>query len=264
MMGIRRTAAKGTAKVLIATAYRPRLVPVAAGSFLMGSLATEAGRWADETQHPVKLSHPLLVAQTPITQGQYEEVMGENPAEFAPDAECPVEQVSFLDAVLYCNELSQREGLPRCYQIRGEQVHWLPTAGHYASGYRLPTEAEWEYVARANQRWLYAGSDGPERVACFAGSASGRTEPVGKRAPNDWKLHDLSGNVHEWVWDYYQAELGTGEVCDPRGPEAAEERVLRGGAWCSESGALRLAHRLSAPPDWRRNYIGFRIVRAMG
>lgn len=243
---------------------RPALVVLPTGSFLMGISADDPDSYADEgPQHEVVISKRFAMAETEVTQGQYQSVVGTNPSHFktGPDwKQQPVENVSWLDAIGYCNELSKQEGLAPCYKVQGEEVKW--EAGQDCPGYRLPTEAEWEYAARAGQSTRYAGSDDPKEVAWFGETVKdARTQAVKQKNANSWFLYDLSGNVWEWVWDYsaiYQA----GSQQDPVGPSSGENRVNRGGSWGDSAWSARVANRLRSDPGDRSQDQGFRLVRS--
>jgi sulfatase modifying factor 1 len=214
---------------------------------------------------PVRIVHitrAFALSETEVTQAQYQAVMGKNPSRYkdTPDsAQHPVETVSWFDAVQYCNRLSELEGLKPCYTIQGEQVEWPDAA---CPGYRLPTEAEWEYAARAEQPYQYAGSEVLDRVAWHRGNADSTTHPVAQKAPNAWFLYDMSGNVWEWVWDRYSDSYLGAETQDPRGPRIGVDRVLRGGAFDRGAVFARVAFRSGFGPTYRGRYAGFRLARS--
>ncbi len=253
------------------------LVPIPAGTFTMGSPPDEAGRSDDEAQHTVRLTRSFLVGHTEVSQALWAEVMGKRAPRKA-DRALPVTRVTWTQAADFCNRLSRLEGLATAYVIRGSFVE--PREG--ATGYRLPTEAEWEYAARAGAHARYAGTDRDAEVCRFANVADatamesnagltpfdcddGHHElaPVGSREPNAWGLHDMTGNASEWVWDRYAEELGTVPVTDPSGPTDGSDRVSRGGAYFSVPAMVRLAHRTHATPDAKTDVRGFRIARTI-
>jgi len=225
--------------------YQMPLIP--AGSFLMGSPAMEAGRWGEEAQHTVKIRRAFYLGEVEIPQEMWRDVMGENPSRFH-GATRPVEQVSWYDAVQFANRLSEREGLVPCYQVQSTQVSWPDDLD--CEGYRLPTEAEWEYAARAGSPATYAALGDLRDSAWTRGSARGRTHPVGQLDPNSWRLYDMSGNVWEWTWSPYPETQG----------DQAALRVCRGGAWDSGPTGPRLANRGATPPDTQRSYLGLRLA----
>lgn len=242
-------------------AYRPKMIPIRPASFLMGS---DTSPDSDEKpQHEVALTVPFMMSETEVTQGQYKAVMGTNPSRFQNTVDVdqlPVETVSWMDAVQYSNKLSALEGLDACYQITGGKVHWPKKQG--CRGYRLPTEAEWEYAARAGQKTEYAGSNQVDEVAWLYSNSGGQPHPVAKKRPNAWGLYDLSGNVWEWVWDWYDGSYDSAAKENPIGPQGGSARVLRGGSWLFDAGYARVASRDGNAPTDRVINVGFRLARS--
>ena len=236
-----------------------RLCKVPKGSFIMGSPATEVGRGSNEAQHMVTLTTDFWMADSEVTQQQWQSLMGSNPSYFKGEAQ-PVEQVSWFEAVAYCNALSQREKLTTCYQIDGISVGWAN--GVKCTGYRLPTEAEWEYAAKSPATMVYAGADIVDEVAWYFANSGSTTHAVKRKAANGRGLYDLSGNVWEWVWDFYQANYEALPSTDPMGPSIGMNRVIRGGSRGNAPVSARVAARDSdAPPSYRHSEVGFRVVR---
>jgi len=196
--------------------------------------------------------------------------MGTNPSKF-PGKDRPVEYVSWYDAVKFCNALSLKEGLLPAYKIDGTKVEWDKTA----NGYRLPTEAEWEYAARGGtlgaitdsplSKAPYAGSDNSAAsVGWYETNSSKTTKPVAQKAPNALGLYDMSGNVWEWCWDWYGA-YPKDEVLNPDGAEnQSGQKVLRGGSWFTPEKLLRTTYRYWNVPTFKVNSVGFRIARYAG
>lgn len=241
-------------------ALRPELRRLPPGRFLMGSPESEEGRGPDEKQHEVEIKMAFAISVTEVTQGQYERVMGTSPSRFRGEPDRPVENVTFFDAVRYCNKLSEQEELPACYQIDGEEVTWPD--GLRCRGYRLPTEAEWEYAARADSKTKYAGSNSPDEVGWWNGNSSGTTHPVGSKRANAWGLHDFTGNVWEWVWDRYQSDYEVIPRMDPIGSERGANRVDRGGSWGDDARSARVATRDIGQPGNGAAYRGIRLARS--
>jgi formylglycine-generating enzyme len=178
------------------------------------------------------------MARTEVTQEQYEAVMGSNPSNFkGPDL--PVERVTWYEAVEYCNELSRQEGLDPCYSGSGASM----LCDFTANGYRLPTEAEWEYACRAGTEtdfhtgnMTHSGSSpldpALDRAGWYFGNSGSTTHPVGEKEPNAFGLYDMHGNVWEWCWDWYASDYyASSPAEDPRGPASGSDRVVRGGSW---------------------------------
>lgn len=241
-------------------ALRPELRRLPPGTFLMGSPGSEPGRYINERQHEVVIQTAFAISVTEVTQGQYEAVMGKNPSRFLGDPDRPVENVSWLDAVTYCNRLSEREGKRSCYRIDGSEVTW--PEGLRCEGYRLPTEAEWEYAARADGKTAYAGSDRIDDVAWYGANSQNTTHPVASLQANAWGLYDFSGNVWEWVWDWHEADYRKLPRTDPVGPTSGSNRVGRGGSWAVDAQFARVAYRSVVVPGFRFAYQGFRVSRS--
>ena len=227
-------------------------VRIAPGTFTMGySPAVDEGREDDETQHRVTITRAYCMKATEVTQGEWQAVMGINPSNFKDcGANCPVEQVSWKDAVIYANALSRLEGLPECYA--GSTF-----TGLGCRGYRLPTEAEWEYAARAGTTGATYGHLGS--MAWFNKNAGLTTHPVSQKQPNAWGLYDMLGNVWEWTGDWYGIYPAT--VTDPTGPASWSARVVRGGSCYNYARNVRAAFRNSLTPDFRSYALGFRLSR---
>ncbi|MFV0358750.1 formylglycine-generating enzyme family protein [Tropicimonas sp.] len=235
-------------------------VRVPAGSFPMGAPDSDPeGRAMERPQHEVTISRPFRVARTEVTQGQWEQLMGENPyvrdrsnlyydlpgmAGRITRPDHPA-TVSWNDAQEFIARLNEAEGGP---------------------DYRLPTEAEWEYFARAGTTTRYYFGDDSSRLGEHAwygeGFGEGGHHPVAQKTQNPWGLYDIHGNVWEWVQDWYGADYyATSPATDPQGPETGDERVVRGGSWHSTGNGWRSASRRDYDPGYRGISIGFRLVR---
>ncbi|MEC7985254.1 MAG: bifunctional serine/threonine-protein kinase/formylglycine-generating enzyme family protein [Myxococcota bacterium] len=238
------------------TLYNQKLIY--SGSFEMGcGDEQEDDCRSDETpNHRVRISQNFYIMQSEVTQKLYQKVTGQNPSQYKDcGKECPVENVSWLDAVEFANELSQIEGLGSCYRINGKKVHIKPQC----TGWRLPTEAEWEYAAKANDRYKYSGSNRIDDVAWYAENNNAGPNRVCTRKENGFGLCDMSGNVWEWTQDWY-GEYTSKRSTDPQGPKDGNVRVLRGGDWNQFSLRLRTSHRGYGSPKMKEN-IGIRLVR---
>jgi formylglycine-generating enzyme required for sulfatase activity len=232
----------------------------------MGSPSSESGRYDDEgPQHQVTVSG-FYMGKYEVTQAEYQSVMGTNPSYFT-GSNLPVESVTWYEAVEYCNRLSQRDGLTSAYQISGTNV----TCNWNANGYRLPTEAEWEYACRAGTTTPFnTGNNITTDQANYNGDYPyngnpvginrGKTTTVGSFSPNAWGLYDMHGNVFEWCWDWY-GNYSSEAQTNPRGPTAGSNRVRRGGVWSNGEQGMRSARRASIEPSYRNSTLGFRLVR---
>jgi formylglycine-generating enzyme required for sulfatase activity len=258
---VERGVCQAEAESCAETEVRPSLVLIRKGSFMMGSPTVEAGRDSYEVQHQVTLTTDFWMAESEVTQRQYRNLMGMSPSNFQGD-DLPVEQVSWYEAVAYCNALSVKEKLTPCYQINGTTVDWAD--GLKCTGYRLPTEAEWEYAANpaSGSRTVYAGSDTVDGVAWYSNNSGNTTHAVKTKTANGRGLYDQSGNVWEWVWDLYQGNYEVLPATDPIGPTTGAYRVVRGGSWFNTASYARVARRDNDTPPARYDYLGFRIVRS--
>jgi formylglycine-generating enzyme required for sulfatase activity len=243
-------------------------VRIEAGEFTMGSPAGEWGHFDDEVQHQVTITRAFAMKATEVTQAEWQAVMGNNPSDFAAcGGNCPVESVSWYDAVDYVNRLSDNEGLARCYANDRERTF----AGLDCPGYRLPTEAEWEYAARAGTQTAFytggitgsgCGDPNLDLAGWYCGNAGDTTHPVGLKQVNAWGLYDMHGNVWEWVQDWFR-DYPAGAAVDPLGPAAGLIRVGRGGSWRDDAQYARAASRFDSTPDYRYVNFGFRPARSL-
>lgn len=233
----------------------------------MGTPEDEPGRSPNETQHEVTLTRGFYLAETEVTQAQWVLVMGSNPSQFSGCDDCPVEQVSWYDAVDYCNARSRQEDRRPVYAVDGESVSW----DQDANGYRLPTDAEWEYACRDGTTTPYYNGDiaeldcGVEPSLTQIGWYCGNNTPyglkeVGQKIPNAWGLYDMSGSVHERCWDWYALDYPADPVTDPVGPDSGWGRVYRGGGWFSYARYCRSASRFHYSPESVNPYVGFRVA----
>ena len=243
-------------------------VRIKAGSFTMGSPSNERGRDDDERQHRVTITRDFEIQTTEVTQGQFQDVMGYNPSRFTScGRECPVEQVSWDEAAAYCNALSERASLGQCYGCNGSgrDVTCSPSSRYslpyVCPGYRLPTEAEWEYAARAGTTGSRYGN--LNAVAWYSDNSESTTHRVGQKRASVWGLYDMLGNVLEWCHDWYGDDYPSGSVTDPTGSASGSRRVFRGGSWGNLARGTRAAYRSRNTPGYRHYYLGFRPSRSL-
>jgi len=236
------------------------MVRINGGTFTMGSPDKEPGHQKDEAQHQVTVSG-FYIGKYEVTHKEYEDIMGiRNYVSFRGD-NLPVVDVTWYDAIEYCNKRSEKEGLTPAYIINSDNITW----NRNANGYRLPTEAEWEYACRAGTTTPFSiGDKINTSQANFNSRNKGvfrrKTTPIGSFAPNAWGLYDMHGNVEELCWDLY-ADYPSGQQTDPTGPATGAERVKRGGCWNGYEHSIRSAYRGSFNPKTSSYDVGFRVVR---
>jgi formylglycine-generating enzyme required for sulfatase activity len=264
------------------------------GEFQMGSPDGETHRRADERLHRVVITTPFYLGTYEVTQSEYRQVMQGRPSAFAISGSSkekvprliterfPVDSVSWFDAVEFCNRLSQKDGFEPYYRLdnvekQGDSIEKADVAVRGGAGYRLPTEAEWEYACRAGTRTpYYYGKESSLNTAnvqapMIAGgygaqnpkwNVLGRTAKVGSYPPNDWGLYDMHGNVEEWCADWYdQDTYSHAPPEDPRGPNQGLYKVVRGGSWILNDAHCRAACRIFHMPREAKFYGGFRVAR---
>jgi formylglycine-generating enzyme len=231
-----------------------KFVLITAGTFTMGSPPDEPERGVDETLHKVTISKPFYMQTTLVTQGQWKKVTGSNPSAFKKCGDdCPVESISWDDVQGFIRKLNQQEGTDK---------------------YRLPTEAQWEYAARAGTSTpFYTGNCLSTDQAnyngeypfpgCPKGKFKEKMVRVGSFAANAWGLYDMHGNVFEWCQDWY-GNYPSEQITDPAGPSSGPGRVIRGGYWSSRARYCRSAYRDTITPDGKRDIVGFRLIRQAG
>jgi len=255
----------------------------------MGSHVNEKDRRDDERQHTLRITRPFLIGTHEVTQDEYAAMMDQRPSWFSPNGEgadkvaklktgrFPVDSVTWFDAVEFCNRLSERDGYEPYYSIdrvKFENMSYVSarvkTVG--GTGYRLPTEAEWEYACRAGSTTAFhfgntdGGGNYQYRVSTrnygIGSKKLGRTTTVGSYKPNAWGIYDMHGNVSEWCSDWYdKSYYANSPAADPNGPPTGDHRVLRGGSWLVKQTSCRSAARFWNVPGKVNLYIGFRIAR---
>jgi formylglycine-generating enzyme required for sulfatase activity len=230
------------------------LIFIKPGTFTMGSPANETDRDADEgPQTTVTLSRGFWISRYEVTQGQFQKLMVSNPSTSPADTNRPVDSVTWTEANSYCALLTQDD----------HSAGSIPTN----CAYRLPTEAEWEYICRAGTTTRFSHGNDPSytQVDTYAWNVDNSglvTHPIGQKSPNPWGLHDIHGNVWEWCQDWYAAFPG-GSVVDHSGPLTGSNRVLRGAGWQSTDAGCRTANRGNRTPATRQGDFGFRVVLAL-
>lgn len=277
-----RTPRNAAAGEVFVSASGMKMAWIPAGTFLMGSPADEPGRfdWEEATQHQVTLTSGFWMGVYPVTQALWEAVMEDNPSHFSGERR-PVENVSWYDVIVFANRLSIKSGLRPAYKINGSTNpdDWgdVPRSSNQiwnevqivqrATGYRLPTEAQWEHATRAGTTTAF--NDGTldyrdfgedSTIGWFNLNSGDMTRDVGQLPANAWGLHDTHGNVWEWVWDWFHAYPAEA-VTNPTGASSGVFRVARGGGWFFPADALRSSRRARNVPFNQDRNLGFRLMR---
>lgn len=268
------------------------MVLVPGGTFTMGRTrddVNEYPNWDDELPtHSVTLNS-FYIGKYQVRQSEYEAIMGYNPSteyyDYGFGDDYPVNQVNWYDAIKYCNLRSMNEGLMPVYSVSGstDPEDWgeVPYLGEdglsdpiwdaaicdwSANGYRLLTEAEWEYAARGASNdpdYLYSGSDTIDDVAWYGINSESTMHPVGGKAANELGIYDMSGNVFEWCWDWF-GDYSSSPSVNPKGPESGLYRCLRGGCWSLYNEInCRVFYRTKYNPNYRYPTVGFRVCRSV-
>ena len=240
-----------------------KMVKIPAGSFMMGNSRTGT--------RVVELSE-FFISQVPVTQFLFNKVLGYNPSKLKGDL-LPVESVNWFETLIFCNQLSRAYKLDPCYSVKNYDIkdlsdnspHWKDLECNFdANGFRLPTEAEWEYAAGGGGLTHYSGSDNLDEVGWYGENSNITTHNVGEKNPNAFGLYDMSGNVSEWCWDWYgQYELSVvkNRILNPYGPKSGKARVKRGGSWLDDDIQCRITCREYSAPTGKAGTLGFRICR---
>ena len=256
----------------------PELVSLEGGLFSMGcNLEFDADCMSDEIPLHTVFLEDFSIGKYEVTQIEWEAIMGNNPSIFTQCGNnCPIENVSFYDVITYCNRLSQQDGLEPCYYFDENfnavfdtlddatdtffEVYWLKTA----DGYRIPTEAEWEFAAKSGvgSTFLYSGSNDIDAVAWYRENSDSSLQIVGQKNANAFGLHDMSGNVYEWCWDGYADDYYSfSPPCTPDGAVINLGRVIRGGSWLNSAASSKAANRGFLPGNNQNSRLGFRIAK---
>ncbi len=247
-------------------------VLVEGGVFQMGS---EEGYSIEKPVHTVELSS-FWVMTTEVTQQLWKKVYKKNPSKIRGELR-PVDNLTWYDAVEFCNKLSEIDGLNPAYSIYKKEKDrnntnsyddkkWVVVCNFRSNGYRLLTEAEWEYAARGGNLsagFRYSGNDDPQDISWFKSNSRRLSQEAGKKKPNELGLFDMSGNISEWCWDWYSpAYYQTSPSMDPEGGEKSSFRTVRGGNWSLSSRYITVYSRSFQGPDMNNALIGFRIGRS--
>ncbi|MBQ4377836.1 MAG: SUMF1/EgtB/PvdO family nonheme iron enzyme [Treponema sp.] len=241
----------------------PKMISIAGGEFLMGGAQANC---------PVTLSN-FMLSETPVTQKQYIFVMGQNPSKLQGEDK-PVEMVNWCEAIIFCNLLSSLQGFTPCYSVGSitdlrtldfASPVWKRIICNFnANGYRLPTEAEWEYAARGGKNcdpYKFAGSSDISQVAWYGENSDITTHVVATKKPNTLGLYDMCGNVMEWCWDYFANELPQQKQQNPHGPQIGNMHVKRGGSWLDDDPQCTVFFRSGSAPAGKSSSLGFRVCR---
>jgi formylglycine-generating enzyme required for sulfatase activity len=230
----------------------------------------------------VTLTRSFMIGKYEVTQGEFQSLMGYNPSHFSScGADCPVEAVSWHEVVAYMNALSKSRGLEECFDCTGSgssvncivKSQYSGQNYYNCKGYRLPTEAEWEYAYRSGTSTAFYNGDitktgcvldpNLDKIGWYCGNAGDKTHQVGGKQANAWGLHDMVGNVYEWVYDWYQDSYRNLPDVDPVGPSTGSHRVRRGGCYENDAPFCRAAYRFRITRDDRFRGLGFRFLRSL-
>jgi formylglycine-generating enzyme required for sulfatase activity len=251
------------------------LIDAAGRQFTMGS---NNGETNETPVHTVVFTNSFLISRTEVIQSDYLALLRINPSKYQGDTlpadSLPVDKVSWFDAALFCNALSKQQGYDTVYKFTaitgtpGDNCALKDLTIHMnRNGYRLPTEAEWEYACRAGTTtdFYWGDSDDLDTVSMYCWytkNSNNKTHPVGTKLPNAWGLYDMSGNLFEWCNDWYGPYADSVYV-DPDGPLNGSSKITRGGNWLTQSGFCRASYRGRTAPDFRCSAIGFRVARRL-
>ena len=249
---------EGSDIVSFKSAIGIEMIAVIGGNFQMGS---ESGSSDEKPVHTVAV-RDFYIGKYEVKQSQWEAVMGRKTSQQSGN-DSPADNISWNDAIEFCNKLSEKEGLTPCYSGSGKRTK----CNFIANGYRLPTEAEWEYVAKGgmeNEQFAFSGSNNCDEVGWYSVNSSRHTHPAGVKQPNGIGVYDMSGNVWELCWDWYDSNYYKDSPLDnPTGPSHGSKRVRRGGGWDNQETNCTVSSRQQASLSRSFPNIGFRLCRSV-
>ncbi len=232
---------------------RFEMIEIPGGSFMMGS---DKGLANEKPVHTVEISHDFLMSRFEVTQNLWKSVIGTFDGEYVSD-DYPAYGMSWVEAAAFCNKLSKMSGLDSCYLFKNDRIELIDTA----DGYRMPTEAEWEYACSGGSGTDYGGTGNLDGMGWYAQNSGFQPHAVGTKLPNNFGIQDMHGNVREWCWDWYDADYySVSPVVDPNGPAARVFHVIRGGAWYDGASECRCSNRTF---DRDTLGTGIRLVRTI-
>jgi len=245
--------------------HKQDFVLVEGGTFMMGDTFGD-GLNNEKPAHQVTLTYDFYIGKYPVTQKEYNLLMGENTSYFKGE-NLPVDSVTWFEAIKYCNKLSIKKGVPIAYRENGELLNKYGNITIDITkvlGYRLPTEAEWEYAAiggKYSKGYKYSGSNNVNEVAWYKENSNIKTHEVGLKKANELGIYDMSGNVWEWCTDWYNSYTSLPNIINPYIYTKTSYQILRGGSWAYDASIIRVSYRRSNIPSNSGNFIGFRVVK---
>lgn len=246
----------------------PEMVKVEGGTFAMGCGRNDSP--CDKDEKPVRqvTLSTFMMSKYEVSTYEWKQYAKENGIQLAAtdwkaNDNLPITNITWLQAIKYCNWLSTKQGLTPAYTQRGGQY----ACDFNANGFRLPTEAEWEFAARGGNKskgYKYAGADDMQNISWNKANSKGQPHPYGTKLPNELGIFDLTGNVWEWCWDWYNPDYYKfNETKDPKGPINGEKKISRGGSWDSTPSYARTSNRMNTYPDTTYPFYGLRLVRSV-
>lgn len=246
--------------------YKPDMIVVKGGTFMMGTKENPYIETDEQLAHKVTLKD-FEIGKFEVTILEWLAYVRDENLKFPNinyiSKNSPIHSISWISAINYCNWLSKKNGLKPVYKRENNQY----VCDFSANGYRLPTEAEWEFAAKGGNQtknYKYSGNNKADIIAWYKTNSKQHTHQVGTKLANELGIYDMSGNVWEWCWDWYNRDFYLTESGNnPKGPERGTERCLRGGSWDSKLYSLRCANRLKDKPFVRSEFYGFRVARTI-